>query len=209
MMPDLSQVAGSPRHLAQPEYTLNANETLAIEWTTRGRKIRTDSPTFPLDGLYSVHASIRLCLADAKQARRTALNRAELADTGRSFTKGVDDSEARNTIFLRSNEQLVPIGGSRAKPKNTMGRIIAVGHSGAAIDLGAMHKVQIGDQFRVYSKYKAHQWILTIRQVMLNESAGVLEPVPSSRAKPDISYLKPGDLAELLLKPAPAVANGH
>ena len=81
------------------------------------------------------------------------------------------------TVALRSNEQLVPVGGSRAMPKHTLGQVSPTGADGktAMLDLGSQHKVEPGDRFEHLSKI-AH-WRLTVTDVKPGHSIGNLELV--------------------------------
>jgi hypothetical protein len=154
--PWVGQVQGGYRKWPQPEQELKAGESLSIHWQTEGRQLKnrvTDpnavqNPQFPSSGLYSVHSTL---------AVRTD----------------------QRTVRLRSNEQLVPVGGSREQPKHTFGRLSDVDAAAktATLGLGALHKVEVGDKFRIRSGM-GDFWRLTITTVDREWSTGQLEPEP-------------------------------
>jgi hypothetical protein len=151
--PWVGGVREGQRKEPQPEYILNAGEILSVRWTTEGRHLKNrvtnpnevQNPEFPFPGLYSVHATINV------------------------FT-------GERTVRLRSNEQLVSVGGSRAMPKYTLGRLLEVNadKKTAMLGLGALHKVEPGDQFEI-GYPKGERWRLTITNVEPEISSGDLE----------------------------------
>jgi hypothetical protein len=93
----------------------------------------------------------------------------------------VDVIASERTVRLRSNEQLVPVGGSRAMPKYTFGQLWQVDgeKKTATLGLGSLHKIELGDQFEIgYSK--GMHWKLTITSVLPRYSSGTLELLTSS-----------------------------
>jgi hypothetical protein len=100
------------------------------------------------------------------------------------------------TVLLRSNEQLVSVGGSRALPKSTLGQLAQVEADGktAMLNLGSQHKIELGDQFEHNSK--GDYWKLTITKVEPTYSIGKLELPAPARLTPPI----PGIEVTLILK---------
>ncbi len=155
-------VKDTRRKLPQPEYRLKAGEVLSVRWQTAGRHLKNrvtnpnevQNPEFPFPGLYSVHAS-------------------------------VDVIASERVVTMRSNEQLVPVGGSRAMPRYTYGHLLAVDEGGksAVLDLGARHKVEVGDQFEHFSKQTP--WKLTVTKVAPGHCWGRIEMLtPNSDVPP-------------------------
>ena len=166
--PWIGQVQEGRRISPQPERVLKPGETLSVRWQTRGPQLKnrvTDpnavqNPRFPTPGLYSVHATI-------------VLNTPQVP------------------VRLRSNEQLVPAGGSREMPRHTFGQLgeVDAGARTATLNLGSLHKITPGDQFRIRTGMLEF-WKLTITQVNPEFSTGRLEPEPvpleSSKVTPSV-----------------------
>ena len=93
-------------------------------------------------------------------------------------------STSAGAVSLRSNEQLVPVGGSRAMPKSTFGHLLSVDLDAktAVLGIGSLQKVQLGDQFEHLSK--GDYWKLTVTKVEPNFSFGVLEGKLPARLTP-------------------------
>ena len=89
------------------------------------------------------------------------------------------------TFALRSNEQLVPVGGSRIIPRYTMGQLSSVDgeNKTATLGLGSLHQVSVGDQFEIGNPKSMH-WKLTIIRVDPNWSFGNLELLTKSKHPP-------------------------
>jgi hypothetical protein len=85
---------------------------------------------------------------------------------------------------LRSNEQLVSVGGSVAMPKHTYGQLWSVNPERltATLGLGSLHQVQVGDQFDMSSKQDF--WRLTITEVSDRFSQGKLTRVDDPAENP-------------------------
>jgi hypothetical protein len=100
----------------------------------------------------------------------------------------IDVITAARTVRLRSNEQLVAVGGSRAMPKYTFGRLWSVDPDKrtAILGLGSLHKVAVGDQFEIGNAKSGH-WKLTITRVEAGMSLGGLELLPTIRPQPESS----------------------
>jgi hypothetical protein len=150
-------VRAGQRTLPQPEQVLKAGEVLSVQWRTDRRRIKnavTDpnvvqNPEFPFPGLYSVHATLNI------------------------LTSG-------GTVRLRSNEQLVPVAGGRAMPKYTFGRLwhVATEINQGTVNLGSLHKIEVGDQFEI-GHAKGGHWKLTVTRVDPEASTGDIEVLPS------------------------------
>jgi hypothetical protein len=159
--PWIGQVMQGIRKTSQPEYGLKAGGVLSIAWHTDGRHLknrvtdpnRVQNPEFAQPGLYAVHASL------------------------------VVNTRERD-VLLRSNEQLVPVGGSYAMPKHSFGMIHGVDKEArtATLNLGALHKIERGDQFRVGTRMDL--WKLIITDVRPDFSIGRLEPLLQIGANP-------------------------
>ena len=117
------QVLRDTRESPQPRHTISAQEMLTVQWTTHGRQLKnkvtrpTDNPnpSFPSAGLYSVHAG---------------------------FAVPVDSGAAGDIrpVVLRSNEQLVSVGGSMHAPKQAVVQVynVAADHSTCEIGVGSI-----------------------------------------------------------------------
>ena len=83
------------------------------------------------------------------------------------------------TVLLRSNEQLVPIGGSVALPKHTFATLTQVNPETkeGQISLGSLHKIAVGDAFQMRAGFGC-LWKLTITHTELWTATGSLEPMP-------------------------------
>jgi hypothetical protein len=161
--PWVGGVQESPRKLPQPRQVLAAGETLSMHWQTDGRHLKnrvTDpnevqNPTFPFPGLYAVHATLDVITADG------------------------------GTMRLRSNEQLVCVGGSRAMPKYTRGPLLSVDaeKKTARLGLGTLQKAKVGDTFEI-GHPKGKFWKLTLTSVSPQISQGTLELLTHSTYAP-------------------------
>jgi hypothetical protein len=89
------------------------------------------------------------------------------------------------TVLLRSNEQLVSIGGRRESPKHSYGKLLGVDADSktATLGLGALHKIEPGDEFQIPTGMTEF-WRLTIGQVAPEFSTGRLEPLPRAGLSP-------------------------
>lgn len=96
-------------------------------------------------------------------------------------------------VRLRSNEQLVPVGGSHSMPKYTYGRLARVDRdkATATLGLGALHKVAVGDRFEIGHDKGGGHWQLTITRVEPNVSHGTIETLPSFRPPPEPTMPEP------------------
>ena len=151
--PWVGGVQAGSRKASQPEYVLSKRETLQMRWQTTGRhlKNRVTNPNEVQDPEFPFPGLYAV-----------------------HATVNVITNE--RTVRLRSNEQLVSVGGSRAMPRYTLGQLIWVDAASkrATLNLGALHKVQPGDRFEVGHPKGAH-WKLTITHVDPESSIGSVE----------------------------------
>jgi hypothetical protein len=198
IIPWMGQAMAGRRTSAQPEIILRAKETLRVEWTASGRRLKnkvdrvlyTQNPTFPTDGLYAVHTIVRL---------RRATDVTSSAGRGGSM----DDWRPQGDILLRSNEQMVPVGGSQELPKHSYGRVMSVNtnRNTATIDLGALQKITPGDHFMVYAGMIGDYWDLRITTVHGSSAEGTLTPMGdniSAQGNIRPSMIAQGRMAELI-----------
>ena len=151
------------RQTPQPEEVLKPGAVLSVRWQTEGWHLKNrvtnanevQNPEFPFPGLYSVHGTLHIVANE-------------------------------RTVALRSNEQLVPVGGSRGLPKSTLGQLLQVDAEGktALLGLGALQKIEPGDQFEHNSK--GGSWKLTITKVEPSYSVGTLEWKSEARLTPPV-----------------------
>lgn len=149
------QVRADHRKHPQPQRTLAANESFTVKWTSKARRLKNKlirplanmNPYLPSDGLYGVHAQLLLHVAGQP-----------------------------TPVLLRSNEQLVPVGGSNQPPKHSIARLLDVSedHKKARISLGSLHGIEIGDQFMIRKAY-GYFWRLTVTEAQLRSANATLE----------------------------------
>lgn len=152
--PWVGGVEQSLRTLPQSEQVLKAGGILSAQWQTEGRKLKNR-------------------VTDPGEVQNPEFPFPGLY----SVHATVDVIKSDGTVRLRSNEQLVPVGGSRAMPKYTLGRLLWAGdgeNKTATLGLGSLHKIESGDQFEIgYSK--GLHWKLTITHVEPRISSGNVE----------------------------------
>ena len=221
IMPPMAQYLVSLRTLPQPEFTLAPKEILAVEWVSIGRKLKNtiskpgynSNPTFPTVGLYAVHASLSICSASNAAARaknlptRTPDGRGIILARGRPLPDELSEAQPHGEILLRSNEQLVPIGGSRELPRHTFGKVawVNTNQNKAMIDLGLQQKIEVGDRFRVYTG-RIGYWDLKITKLSLTTAEESLQPINEQDPLSATKYMppvEPGQFAELILPTDP------
>jgi len=152
------------RKSPQPEQVLKPGEILPVRWQTDGRHLK-NRVTNPNEVQNPEFPFPGLYAVHA--------------------TVNVITSEG--AFALRSNEQLVPVGGSRAMPKSTLGQLLQVeaDEKTALLNLGSLQKIEPGDQFEHNSK--GDYWKLTITRVEPNHSVGSLELLkPPARLTPPV-----------------------
>lgn len=154
--PWLGQVQAEPdTPESKLEYLIKPGETIATKWEAGGRQLKNkvrnplevQNPVFSASGLYAVHATL-----------------------------GVE--AGGKSVLLRSNEQMASFGDSQAAPKHTYGPLWNTDEKArtAMLGLGSIHKVTLGDQFRVLTGNIGITWLLTITDVLPDRSMGTLEP---------------------------------
>ena len=139
----------------EPEYALKPSATLSLNWQTTGRHLK-NSVSNPLE-----------------------VQNPEFAQDGLySVHVSIVLLAGDGSVRLRSNEQLVPMGGSREAPKHTYGPLRWVDENSktARLGLGSLDKIVPGDRFCIQSGIIGKTWTLTIKSVDANDSTGTLEP---------------------------------
>jgi hypothetical protein len=151
--PWVGQVQGGYRKWPQPEQELKAGDSLSIHWQTQGRQLKNS-------------------VTDPNAVQNPQFPASGLYAVRAALVVRTD----QRTVRLRSNEQLVSVGGSRAMPRHTFGRFQDVDAAAktATLDLGTLHKVAVGDKFHHQSMLGS--WVLTITKVEPEWSFGRLEP---------------------------------
>ena len=152
-----------PDQSQQPEQVIKAGELLSVRWQTEGRHLKN------------------------RVANPNEVQNPEFPFPGLySVHATVNVITSERTVLLRSNEQLVPVGGSRAMPKSTLGQVLQVDDNGttALMSLGSLQKIEPGDQFEHLSK--GDYWKLTITKVEPTHSAGNLELKSPARLTPPV-----------------------
>lgn len=146
-------VAMGQRTSPQLEYVLKAGEVLTAQWKTN-EKLLKNRVTNPNEVKNPVFPFPGLYSVHAT----------------------LDVITSDSTVRLRSNEQLVSVGGSREMPRYTFGRLMHVtaAEKTAILDLGSLHKIAIGDQFSI-GHPKSDHWRMTIKQVEPSYSIGDVE----------------------------------
>ena len=174
--PWLGQVQVGRDKERQPEYAIKPGETLSLKWHTKGRHLK-NKVSDPLEVQNPEFTENGLHSVHARLVIATA---------GRS-------------VQLRSNEQLVPIGGSRELPKHTYGPLWDANEETktATLGLGSRHKIMPGDRFRIQSGTIGRTWTLTITKVEADHSIGTLEP---ARVNPTPAFPLRGANAALIPK---------
>ena len=173
--PVYSSIVAGHRTSPQPEYMLPANGALSLEWTSTGRRLKnktisfytTLNPAFPSDGLYSVHFTAKLRLGEPETNQPPA----KLDPRVEMFL----NSQPRGAVFLRSNEQLVSVGGKQELPQSTLARVLSTDTNKltARIDLGMQQKVKPGQEFGILST----AWKVRVTKVESSASEGDLLPL--------------------------------
>jgi hypothetical protein len=174
LAPWLGQVMAGHRTSPEPEHVLKAGKVLSVSWHADGRRLK-NRVTDPL-----AVANPEFLFPGLYSVHATLLI-----------------SRAERALFLRSNEQLVPIGGSRELPKHTCGPLWWTDEKTktAALGLGSLHKVVPGDRFLIHTGMIGITWTLTITKVEAGHSTGGLEP---SRVNPAPAFPRWGAFAALI-----------
>jgi hypothetical protein len=176
IQPWLGQVAMRGKGEASPECSLKPGQTLSLSWRTPARRLKNQ-----------VANPLEIQNPDFTQDGLYSVH-ATLAVT-----------VAGQPLLLRSNEQLVAIGGSRELPKHTYGRLWwAVEESKKAeLSLGSQHKIAVGDRFLIHTGTIGWTWTLTITSVKDDRSEGTLVP---SQETPKLPFPVWGAYAALIEK---------
>jgi len=162
------QVMADHRIKPQPTVVIPANGSVSVEWKSSGRRLKNKltlplevmNPYFPTEGLFSVHAELKVAV-----------------------------SGSGKPALLRSNEQLVPVGGSSRAPKASSATVIGIApeRNQATLDQGALHGVEAGDEFLVRTGM-GDFWLLTVTSVQDRWSAALMKisdkPFPSRTNAP-------------------------
>jgi hypothetical protein len=179
--PWIGQVQEGRRISPQPERVLQPGEVLSLRWQTTGRQLKNG-------------------VSDPNAVQNPQFPTPGLYSVHATLVAHTPQGPVR----LRSNEQLVPVGGGREMPKHTYGQLGEVDAAAktATVNLGSLHKIKPGDQFRIRTGMLDF-WKLTITHVNSEFSSGRLEPEPmpaeSSRRAPNVPERRTN--ATLLLSP--------
>ncbi len=176
--PWLGQVMGPVEGaIAEPEYPLKPGENLSLMWRTTGRHLK--------------HVVINPLEVQNPEFAQDGLH---------SVHATIGLIAGGRPVRLRSNEQLVPFGGSRKMPKFTYGQLWSADETTktAMLGLGSLHKVNLGDRFLIRSGIIGLTWTLTITGVAPEHSVGTLAP---SQTDPLPAFPGPRSHAALMPKP--------
>jgi hypothetical protein len=161
----LGQVSMGHRKSPQPEQVLKRGGVFSVSWQTEGRHLK-NRVTNPLD-----------------------VQNPEFPFPGLySVHATVHVITSEGAVALRSNEQLVPAGGSRVMPKSTLGQLSHVEADGksAMLSLGSLQKIKPGDQFEY--DFISAQGKLTVTTVKPNYSWGNLEVIFPTNGTPPARF---------------------
>jgi hypothetical protein len=169
--PWVGQVMQGHRESPQPQRTLAAGDSLALVWRTEGRRLKN-------------------AVTDPNAVQNPQFPVPGLYAVHATLIVPTPDGPVR----LRSNEQLVSVGGSAKAPRHTFGRLLNVDADAktATLSLGALHGVRVGDQFGVRSNFR-DEWTLTVTHVSQEISTGTLTPDPP---RAELSSNRPPALPE-------------
>ncbi|HEX5398413.1 MAG TPA: hypothetical protein VFY06_05125, partial [Verrucomicrobiae bacterium] len=152
--PWLGQVAMGHRTAPQPKKTLQPGETLTVKWKTANGRLNNTAVTDPI-----------------------VVQNPRFPVDGQYSIHGLvtlltDDGDH----LLRSNDQVVAVGGSVALPKFTYGSLDYCEpiNGFAILRLGRGQGVEVGDKFIVQTGYIGQTWTLTVTNVNTDYSTGTL-----------------------------------
>jgi hypothetical protein len=150
------------RTTPQPEYLLKAGQVLSVGWHSEGRRLKSK-------------------VTDPNRVQNPEFPFPGLYSVHALLKIDTGD----RTLLLRSNEQLVSIGGSRESPKHSYGQLLGVDADTkiATLGLGSLHKIEAGDEFQIRTGMTDF-WKLTITQVAPESSTGGLESLPRAGLNP-------------------------
>jgi len=159
--PWLGQVRFQPDTKDQPnsKYLLQPGETFTIKWETRAQELKNK-------------------VGNPLEVQNPFFSQPGLHAIHANLTLEVGGHE----VFLRSNEQTVPIQGSRELPKHTYGPIVDANDKDqtATLGMGFLQKVAVGDKFTIRTGNIGMTWTLTITKVESHYSFGNLLPSQTS-----------------------------
>jgi len=193
------QVMATWQPATQAKRVLGAGETLTVEWTTKGRRLKNRvllpnsnrNPYFPSDGLYGVHAELFLNV----ETDAAVLERGEKPASA--------SADKRRPVMLRSNEQLVSVGGSNRAPKAAIAIVqhVSDDFETGQISIGTAEGIKKGDQFLARTGMSA-LWKLTVTESRFGYSIVSVERTPFGTEKPakprPHELIKPGDSVGLI-----------
>lgn len=169
------QVSAERQPSPVARHTLAAGETLTVHWETRGHRLKhrvirplsNRNPYFPSDGLYGIHAELRL---DIEKAAGSAEEKSSSREAGQSV---------RHPVRLRSNEQLVPVGGSNHAPKTSITTVRHINEdlTEGEVSAGFVDGIKPGDRFLVRTGMAVF-WKLTVTEVHADYSRVKVERDP-------------------------------
>ena len=182
--PWVGQTMEDHRTSPQPQYVLKSGEGLTLKWLASGRCLK-NKVTRPIETANPVFPSGGLYAVHAVIPMRTTVG----------------------SFLLRSNEQLVSIGGNRELPKHTFGEVMWVDRETrtAGIDLGSLHEIENGDHFLIRTGM-ASFWRLRVTRVHPARSEGALVPADAwGRGAPETTpgFPKNGTTAKLITTDQP------
>lgn len=136
--PSRGQVKLNARTGKAATVTIKPNSMFITAWESKNSRLKTEysligNPEFRYPGLYGIRAQLVL------------------------------QTQSQSKIFLYSNEEFVPIGGSYGLPKHTTAKIIEINQQDetALINLGLLNKIENGDEFIVIGS-KSMKWELKV-----------------------------------------------
>jgi hypothetical protein len=134
------QIMAERRKSPQPEQALKPGVVLPVRWLTEGRHLKNR-------------------VVDPFTVQNPEFPLPGLYSVHATLTVIIGERSVR----LRSNEQLVSVGGSRVMPKSTFGQLFQVEADGktALLSLGSLHKIETGDQFEYHTMREQGKLIVT------------------------------------------------
>lgn len=173
------QVRADRRESPQPEYVLEPKQTLHLAWRSSNRQLKN------------------------QVIRPLEVQNPRFPTDGLYSVHGVVVlPTSAGTRLLRSNDQLVSVGGSNDMPKYPLGTVFGADASKntALINLGSLHKIIKGDRFLIRTGM-GDFWCLTISRVEQNTASGELVTCDVwGRGMPETKqpFPKPGMNASLI-----------
>ena len=193
------QVMATRQSAPRAEYTLASGEVFTVEWATRGRRLKNRvihpnsnrNPYFPSTGLYGVHAELLLNVET------------KTVDGKWEVPSNIEEQPGRQPVLLRSNEQLVSVGGSNHAPKTAIAVVqdVSEDFTTGHIAIGTVEGIQPGDQFLARTGMSA-LWKLTVTETYVGYSKVLVKrdafgSIPSAPPRSH-ERLKPGNSTGLI-----------